>query len=291
MQVCKSRLCILIALIFVQKGFCQSVSTPQMPQMPSMPSMPTVGGSFYTPSFPTGSVAPSQSSTSSTTKSSTSDIQSILTNSTNTDDIVTSLLTNSSILSASDITSLYDSGMFDSISSLNSTSSNLTTNLLLQQVLTSLNDLKTQQKNASPEEKQMLQNTQTDSQTFKKREPSILRFKVNGYDIMDSLTTVFFSEPEPDGTFLLTADRKYFTNQKPRTETFYVLFKAVKSNGSVTTFDVQPSISQDSLNENSYVYKFSKGKKYIAEKTGNLVVLHSSEDTLKVDLLLDIDKD
>ena len=72
-------------------------------------------------------------------------------------------------------------------------------------------------------------------------------------------------------------------------ETFYMLFKTVSSNGSTLTYKVQPSIVQDYKNDNSYVYKLSNVKNLTAEKTGNLVVLHYTSDSLNADLLLDID--
>lgn len=286
MQVCKL-ISGFAGLVLCSTVYAQSISNPEMPAMPAMPGMPSLETPFYTPSFPSNSVIPKKKSNKNETTE--TEKQSVITNNDNADDIVSTLMNNSSILSASDITSLYDSGMFNNLSSLSGTTAASSTNVLLQQVLTSLEELKTQQKNASPVQRQQLENAQEDSQNFKQREPQILRFRINGYDIKDSLTTVFFSEPEADGTFLLTGDRRYFTNQKSRTETFYLMFKAVKSNGSVTTFDVQPSIVQDALNENSFVYKFSKIKNLKAEKTGNLVVLHA-DDGLKVDLLLDIDK-
>ena len=68
-----------------------------------------------------------------------------------------------------------------------------------------------------------------------------------------------------------------------------MLFKTVSSNGSSVTYKVQPSIVQDSRNENSYVYRLSSVKNLTAEKTGNLVVMHFSGDSLNADLLLDID--
>lgn len=290
MRVCKLISGILGFMLYAGAAmWAQTVSQPEMPAMPAMPGMPALGGPFYTPNFPKGTVAP-KNKKASDAKNET-ETETILTNSNDTDEYVNNLITNSSILSASDITSLYDSGLFDNLSSLQGTrnASAASTNVLLQQVLTSLEELKTQQKNAGPVERNQLQNAQTDSKNFKQREPQILRFRINGYDIKDSLTTVFFSEPEADGTFLLTADRRYFTNQRARTETFYLLFKAVKSNGSITTFEVQPNLVQDYLNESSFVYRFSKIKTLTAEKTGNLVVLHS-DDGLNVDLLLDIDK-
>ena len=190
---------------------------------------------------------------------------------------------------------MYDSGLFTNISSLSTSdslanySTSTSTNVLLQQVLNSLNDLKKQQQSASAKEKNELNATKADAETFKKREPSILRFKINGYNISDSLTKVFFSDTEADGSFLLTGDRKYFVGQQVRTETFYMLFKTVSSNGSSLTYKVQPSIVQDHKNDNSYVYKLAAVKNLTAEKTGNLVVMHFTGDSLSVDLLLDID--
>ena len=138
-------------------------------------------------------------------------------------------------------------------------------------------------------EKANLTNFQTDSQTFKKRQPSILRFKLNGYSMTESFTKVFFSEPETSGTFLLSADRRYFSGQKAKEETLYILFRAVSSTGTSIIYDVEPSVIQTEKNETSYIYKLSQIKNLRAEKTGNLVSLHSEENGLKVDMLLDID--
>ena len=68
-----------------------------------------------------------------------------------------------------------------------------------------------------------------------------------------------------------------------------MLFKTVASNGSTVSYKVQPSIVQDHKNENSYVYKLAGIKNLTAEKTGNLVVMHYTDDGVSIDLLLDID--
>ena len=301
MQVCSKKFSMLIlAALLAGAGnaclFGQSIEMPAMPEAPAMPSMPSVSGSgsFYTPTFPSSSGT--SKSASAKTDSSTKSSETVLSDGTTTSDVLSSLLgVNTSTLTASDISSLYDSGLFSSLSGLDSTSSlssystSATTNVLLQQVLNSLNDLKSKQNNASAAEKQVLENTQTDSETFKQREPTILRFKINGYNIADSLTKVFFSEPEADGSFLLTADRKYYSNQKLMTETFYMLFKTVSSTGSSVFYKVQPAIVQDNKNENSFVYKLMNKHNLTAEKTGNLVVMHVNDD-LTADMLLDIDK-
>ncbi len=291
MQVSKS---ILAFTVLFASAFCFA-QTIEMPAMPDMPSMPTVSpsGSYYTPSIP---YQKSVKNTVVKTPTENKKTEAVLTDANSTLDIYSALLGDNSTLTASDISSLYDSGAFTDISSLSGATSlsnyatTSTTNLLLQQVLNNLNDLKTEQKNATPQEKTELENMQNDSKTFKTREPSILRFRINGYNVADSLTTVFFSDTEPDGTFLLTGDRRYFANQQTLTETFYMLFRAVSSTGSTITYKVQPSIVQSVKNENSYMYKLADVKNLTAEKTGNLVVLHYNEGKLTADMLLDIDR-
>ncbi len=301
MQICKSKerrtflFIIVPAFLFFTPVFAQTGGTTiEFPEMPEMPSMPTVGGSFYRPSFPS---RPNTTKSAETEEASQEKSEAVLTEALTPESALTAALTKGNTLTAYDISSLYDSGLFTNLSSLDTVGglSNYTTststNVLLQQVLNSLNELKKTQQSASAKEKNELNAVKTDSENFKKREPSILRFKINGYDISDSLTKVFFSDTEADGSFLLTGDRKYFVNQQARTETFYILFKTVSSNGSALTYKVQPSLVQDYKNENSYVYKLANVKNLIAEKTGNLVVVHFSSDSLTADLLLDIDSD
>ena len=288
--------CCISGIVLYGGAFAQSNANPsttiEMPAMPEMPSMPTVGGTFYTPSFP---ARPNSSRQQTTAEASKEKSESVLTEAITPESVLNSALLKGNALTAYDISSLYDSGLFSNISSLDTSgkpsnyATSTSTNVLLQQVLNSLNDLKKQQQSASPKEKNELNAVKTDAEHFKQREPSVLRFKINGYNISDSLTKVFFSETEPDGTFLFTGDRRYFVNQQARTETFYMLFKTVSSNGSSVTYKVQPSIVQDVKNENSYVYKLANVKNLTAEKTGNLVVMHFSGDSLSADLLLDID--
>ena len=296
MPICKSKGCVAFAAGLVCAFLCSGLyaqTTIEMPEMPEMPSMPTVGGGFYRPSFPNRPNNTKQSDTSG--EGSKEKTESVLTEAITPESILNATLAKGNTLTAYDISSLYDSGLFSNISSLGSVdslsnySTSTSTNALLQQVLNSLNELKKEQQSASAKEKNELNAVKTDSENFKHREPSILRFKINGYNIADSLTKVFFSETEADGSFLLTGDRKYFVGQQVRTETFYMLFKTVSSNGSSLTYKVQPSIVQDIKNENSYVYKLANIKNLTAEKTGNLVVIHYSSDSVNADVLLDID--
>ncbi len=314
MQICKriAALFVAAALFFAEgKLFAQSMEMPSMPSissitMPDMPSIssPTMDGKFYRPSVPQHYSSSSKASSESPAAESKTN-ETLLTDATTTDDLLLTLLTNSNLLTASDISGLYDTGSFDTLSSLSSltgtsgltssltassATSNLSTTLLLREILSKLNELKVEQKTASAAQQELYAAKLQDSETFRTRNPSILRFKINNYSIKDSITQTFFSEPEPDGSFLLTADRRYFVNNKSCNETFYMLFKAVKSNGSTTTFSVTPSIAQGTENKGSYVYRLCQLRDITAEKTGNLVVVHYNDNGVAADLLLDIDK-
>lgn len=303
MQICRKSFCVIAAAFLVNAVvFAQAMEMPDMPSisMPDMPtiSSPTMDGKFYKPSVPQQKQSKVNNTNTKTTEPKKT-TEAVLTDATSTEDLLQSLLSNSNLLSANDISSLYNSGSFDTLSSLTSltgktssttSTSDLSNNLLLREILDKLNDLKVEQNSASAAEQEMYAAKQQDSETFKKRKPSILRFKINNYSVKDSITQEFFSEPEPDGSFLLTADRKYFLNNRACTETFYLLFKAIKSNGSSTTFSVTPSVAQGTENKNSYIYKMCQQKDITAEKTGNLVVVHYNDNGVAADLLLDIDK-
>ena len=303
MQTCRKILCVSAAVFLTGAAlFAQAIEMPEMPTitMPEMPSIssPTMDGKFYRPSVPKQNQS-KQSTSAADSGDTKKSNEVVLSDATRPEDILQSLLSNSNLLTANDISGLYNSGSFNTLSSLTSlnginssgyNSSDLSTSLLLREILEKLNELKVEQNSASAAQQEIYAAKQQDSETFKIRNPSILRFKINNYSIKDSITQEFFSEPESDGSFLLTADRKYFLNNRSCNETFYLLFKAVKSNGSSTTFSVTPSIAQGTENKNSFVYKLCQLKDITAEKTGNLVVVHYDDNGVAADLLLDIDK-
>ena len=95
--------------------------------------------------------------------------------------------------------------------------------------------------------------TQQQIAESKNNQNKILRFKINNYELTKSFTTLFFSEPEADGSFLLTGDRTYnLGNQKSR-ETFYMLFRAISPSNSeiLGNYSVAVSVMQDIENPNS----------------------------------------
>ena len=96
---------------------------------------------------------------------------------------------------------------------------------------------------------------------------------INGSDILASCKTIYFSKPEADGTFLLTADRNYATDGGQRSETFYLLFKAAAGGGSGNGYTVIPAVLQMQPDPVSPVHRLAKEQGLTAEKTGNLVSL------------------
>lgn len=289
-------LLLLILNFFVIRGIAQSLEMPElsMPEFPSMPdvSAPVTGSeNFYRPEIPNFGK-----------NKQTEDKQNLtnpkkeltLSSADDATDLLNNLLYGNNVLSAKDISSLSDVGMFDTLSSLQGTNYSLlsqtsSNDVLLRQILFSLDDLKKAQSANLKLQPEIKKEIEKDSEVFKKRTPSILRFTINGYDMVPSLATVFFSEAEEDGTFLLTGDRKYYADRKNHSETFYLLFRAEKSSNKSLNYKICPSLVQDSKNEKSFLYQLSQKSDITATKTGNLVVVHYSQNNWNMDLLLDID--
>ncbi len=281
-------------------------SMPQvkMPEMPSistslqMPriSAPAIGGKFYTPGdfF---SEKPAQSNSSSKEQLQNPALETNKGNnqagssnsSSRTARIVSSLLgspsslLNSSSVTAMDISNLSSRNLLGSLYNLNEDFSGLNneqnTQVLLAEILTQLEEIKKQQD---------LTKTSARAAENQEKNPKILRFTINGSDILSTCRTIFFSKKENDGTFLLTADRKYDFNSQSRDETFYLLFKSDGNSGSMAGYNVQAKVVQDSINKESPIYKLSNQTSLHAEKTGNLVSLKQNSAELSLDLLLDI---
>lgn len=117
----------------------------------------------------------------------------------------------------------------------------------------------------------------------------ILRFVAGNYNILPSCTAVFISQPETDGSFLLTGDRKYRSENsaagKIYGETFYFLFKATGGG----TFNAAFSLSQQPENPDSPLYALTRASFLQAVRTGNLVTMRVLAENVQTDLLLDID--
>ena len=212
-------------------------------------------------------------------------------------------------LTASDLTSMESLGLLSSgvlggrdlstlaAKSLGSTAgSGATDSLLLQQILTQLTELKEQvakQTAATPAAQTVsAQTTSAVTETYTQEAKAghkILRFVVNGYDVLSTCRDIYFSTQEADGSFLLTGDRKYQSSGVSRSETFHLLFRAKGSKEGITTYAVTPAVTQDYTNEYSFLYQLSERKNLTAEQTGNFISMRVNEPQWKMDLLLSLD--
>ncbi len=152
--------------------------------------------------------------------------------------------------------------------------------ILLQQILGKLTEMKTQYGT---------ENTQASATSFTQAGKSgskILRFTVNGYDVLSTCRDVYFSTQESDGSFLLTGDRKYMTDGENRSETFYLLFRAKGSAEGITHYTVTPEVTQDASNAYSFLYQLAQKKGLTAQRTGNFISMRVKEPDWNMDMLL-----
>ena len=307
-----------------QKTDGTTSSSISMPEMPSV-SMPSLGSGFYTPGrsdFYNPNLNRSRNAQSRQTQTTQADSQnqSSSTASSSQEKALSQAQKASAIaqnassalngLTADDISSMNNLGIFSQISGLlGRGNSNLQNQLLsaqktvtantvdsttLKQILSELTELKNQMNNSGEKsENASLSDKSAGENTFSnitKKEPKILRFIVNGYDILSTCKKIYFSELETDGTFLLTGDRKYLSENKARNETFYFYFHAQGTDKGITKYAVTPAVSQDYENQYSYLYQLTQKNSLIADRTGNLVTLRVNDGVWKMDLLLSLDK-
>ena len=279
----------------------------ESPSMPTMPSMPTISS----PSVKTKPTVQNNKQTSNTKSNGNANSQNqnpsvsaaslLQMSSSNPFGSITDLNSILSNLSAektteADLSSLstLSSTLLNS-SSLTSTNNSVATNTILTQILQRLEQLQAQvdKINSQPQQvsEKNLQNknevqtntTQQQISESKNNQNKILRFKINNYDLAKSFTTLFFSEKEKDGSFLLTGDRVYNLYGKQMSETFYMLFKNENGNN----FEVAVALNQNDENQNSFLYKFAKDSPYKSQRTGNLFFINSNKNDLKVDILIE----
>ena len=208
---------------------------------------------------------------------------------------------NQSAVSAADLTALAKKGLLNNFYSLLGVSGNdallqgglssggipsdtalpSSSNAMLEKILSELDNVKKQNAEAvkSNEEQPPASSAR----------PGILRFIVNGCDVLSSCRTVYFSDVGKDGTFLLTGDRTYTANGQKRMETFYLLFRPAGNAGFSAQYKVECSVVQDYTNTNSFMYRLASLGNLTAVKTGNLVSLRTSDQNCRADLLIDIE--
>ena len=272
-----------IFAFFALIGFSSAGIFPEPLNMPSMPSThvitspefpsisaPTLGSGFYVP----GNSFYNQKKNSEQPESSSVQVKSE-----KQPEKSVSKNQAANNISSKDIQSLKNSGFLTGIYNL--TNSNSPGDLELNSLLQTLNGIK----NSPYQNLEKSLASIAESKTFS---PKILRFTINGKNILSSCKNICFSTPENDGTFLLTADRKFQSQKENYDETFYFLFKKNTDNVSEVGYNVEPKVFQNQANSNSELYKMNSLKNLSAKKTGNLVYLQHTSENLSVDLLIDL---
>ena len=116
----------------------------------------------------------------------------------------------------------------------------------------------------------------------------ILRFRINGSDILATCREIYFSQMDSSGVFMLTGDRKFTYNQQILDETFYFLFQPKTTNAGTAVYDVAVSVSSADLAVQSYLKLLLNHSPLSAVRTGNLVAIRAQENGVSVDLLIDL---
>lgn len=302
-----SGLLFLGALIFAQSGVvgAVSVSPLSMPSVsaPTMPTVtaPSIGNDYYVPgssSFYPGirnglanrmrqTVPADSQNTSAVAMKNQQNAANVLS-------VGNKARTSFAGLTASDLNTLNSKGLLDQYSGLLGGNAALTlsnaqasangsakNSILLQQILGQLTELKAQNGTIAKPPVSSASFTQEG-----KRGSKILRFMVNGQDVLSTCRDIYFSTQEADGSFLLTGDRKYVSDGGSHSETFYLLFRANGSTEGITRYTVTPEVTQDTVNEHSFLYQLAQKKNLTAQRTGNLLSMRETDSDWKMDMLL-----
>lgn len=303
MQVSKS--IILLALTFAVAAALPAQSTFDI-TMPSVEA-PTIGNGHYRPSS-TNRRRPSENVQSNEQSSSE-----VKTKKTSISQALTEESATQTSLSAKDVQSLGSMGLLANLSSMFSTrnsldetvlpnvsslsSNNEETNELLKKILSAMEDLKKENQEPAAltaiEQNVALTDAEADAAKTAEvqkatRRSHMLRFMINGYNVLQTCRTIYISDMQEDGSFLVTGDRKYMSDGKARTETFHLLFKAQEKDTSAGSYSSAAQVTQDSLNPNSFLYQLSQKKNLTASRTGSLVSMRTDEKDWKLELLIDL---
>ena len=186
-----------------------------------------------------------------------------------------------------------NSDLASTIHNLTNTNNKDATNTMLVQILEELKKISEKENSkGSLEKTEITTTTSLDKSEFYSpteiQGSKLLRFKAKNTDLLGTCRTVYFSEPEANGIFLLTGDRVFYVGSKLRNETFYFLFKPQKNENGQFIYSVEAEVVQDQETTGSNLFELTKNLPLTATRTGNLVTLRYSADEWNLDILLDL---
>lgn len=292
MQISKKSIVLALsaATFFNASAQSTSFSSITSPSMPTV-SSPEIGNGFYSPGSvlkPEYSKNTSQNNSNQSEKTKTENKNAESSNAKS--EMQKKIL---SALSAKDISLLNEKGFSSDINSmifsLSSSDNSQETKLLLNKILAEIEKIK--DKSSQDNNKKTAEVSAASAKEEKlpeKAKARLLRFSVNGYDILRTCRKIYISEVQLDGTFLVTGDRVYSSDGKNRTETFHILFKTSPSENGTLNYKAAANVTQDYLNENSFLYQLSKFESLPAMRVGNLVSMRTEDPNWKLELLIDL---
>ena len=284
-----------------------SLDFPSMPSV-SEPTMPTLDGKPYVgqpPYIPQSS----NSQQSSQTKTDTSDTAEN-TNTTSTTYAATeensdnsnlsNVLTAQTISGLGGLSSLTDtlsaltasqnaSSYLPALSQLTGTTLSQTdSNATLESILKELQKLSQKETSQQNSTQKVVTTATWDNSSQTESQSKLLRFRVNNTDILNTCQTIYFSQPEENGLFLLTGDRSYYIDNRPYEETFYFLFTPALDDKGDFYYEVEGDIMQNAPITGSKLYPLTEKPSLIARKTGNLIALKYNAENWNLDILIDL---
>lgn len=295
MQTCKKALALaivsaVVSITWAQNSSYNSITSPRMPTI----SAPTMGSGFYLP----GSVLnPVYMGNTHQEKSHAKEESKVESKKKDVDAAVKRAL---GTVTASDMNVLNNMGLLEKLYStadlsVLSSNSGYQTKDILVDVLNKIESIKTETQSKTPESRIFENNSRVSlpvsnyvAAPTNVASSKIIRFSVNGYDILSTCRHVFISDVQTDGTFLVTGDRRYSTDGKTRKETFHLLFKTSEGESGVSRYETATAVNQDYLNENSFLYQMSNMKGLKASRVGNLVTMHTDDPKWNLELLIDL---
>ncbi len=260
--------------------FAQGVSFPKIDSLasPAMPTIesPTIGGEYYKPGV-VKKQTPQTAATNSTEDKSFKDKKY---------EELKKLADENFFptLTADEVQSLNVNGVLENVLENIDRQNSKETDHLLKQVLSEMEEIKKQNREPAPKPARGPNRREVSQNTGSR----LLRFKVNGYDVLHTCRTVFISDVQEDGTFLVTGDRRYQSDGATRSETFHLLFKAASGANGAKSYDAAAAVTQDYFNENSFLYQMSQKGDLQANRVGNLVILRTADADWKLELLIDL---
>lgn len=293
MQISKKSfvLALTAAAVFNARAQSTSFSSIASPAMPTV-SSPEIGNGFYSPGSvlkPEYSKNTSQSNSSQSEKAKSENKNAESSNAKN--EVQKKIL---SALTAKDISLLKEQGFSSDINSmifsLSSSDNSQETKILLNKILAEIEKIKDEsgKENENKKTFEVSAASAKEEKLPEKSKARLLRFSVNGYDILRTCRKIYISEVQLDGTFLVTGDRIYSSDGKNRTETFHILFKSSPSESGSSNYKAAANVTQDFLNENSFLYQLSKFENLPAMRVGNFVSMRTEEPNWKLELLIDL---